>query len=122
MSPMPRLSRSARGILLALCLASAAAGAAQAAPPPRWGDLSHEAAGSWLGQQNRNGTFRDYVYGGKISVCDHKLCHPPFGNARYGESALGYAMIATGVRTGDMKLADAGLRAIDYAVRQRKLQ
>src|SRR4051794_4381589 len=102
MSPMLRRSPSlARGILVSICLSLALACAAQAAPPPRWGDLSHEAARSGLGQQNRNGTFRDYVYGGKISVCLHKSCHPPFGNARYGEAALGYAMIATGVRTGD---------------------
>src|SRR3954453_21037092 len=122
MSAMLRLSCLARGILLSTCLIAVAAGAAQAAPPARWGQLAQEGGRSWIGQQNRNGTFRDYVYGGHISVCMRKSCHPPFGNARYGESALGYAMIATGLRTGDRKLTDSGLRAINYAVRQRKLQ
>jgi hypothetical protein len=123
MGLMLRLSPRARGIhVVALLAALAFASAAQAAAPPRWGALAQEGGRSWIGQQNRNGTFGDYVYDGGVSVCMRKSCHPPFGNARYGEAALGYSMIATGVRTGDMGLADTGLRAINYAVRQRKLQ
>jgi hypothetical protein len=123
MSSMPRRTLClARGILVLVCLALLAPAAGQAAAPARWGQLAQEGGRSWIGQQNRDGTFRDYVYGGHISVCMHKSCHPPFGNARYGESALGYSMIATGLRTGDRKLTDTGLRAINYAVRQRKLQ
>ncbi|MEA2448249.1 MAG: hypothetical protein QOG63_181 [Thermoleophilaceae bacterium] len=122
MSSMLRPLALVRGILVAFCLLALAPAGAGAAAPARWGQLAQEGGRSWLGEQNRNGTFRDYVYGGHISVCMRKSCHPPFGNARYGESALGYAMIATGLRTGDRKLTDAGLRAINYAVRQRKLQ
>ena len=116
---MLRLSRLLRGICVLLCLAPAAA---EAAAPDRWGTLAREGGRSWIGQQNRNGTFGDYVYDGGVSVCMRKICHPPFGNARYGEAALGYSMIATGVRTRDDALINTGLRAINYAARQRRLQ
>src|SRR4051812_20706894 len=94
----------------------------EAAAPTRWRSLAEEIAVNWTGNQNRNGTFRDYVYGGHVSFCLRLRCRKGLGNARYGESVLGYAMVETGLRSHDTRLVDAGLRAINYIVRHRKLQ
>src|SRR5919199_1626092 len=113
-----RLSRRVRVVL---CLAAVVGctwptGAARAAAPARWAALADQIARSWAAQQNPDGTFADYVYGGRVSFCLQRSCAPGLGNARYGESALGYALLATGVREGDMDLVDRGLLALDYVV------
>ena len=121
------MESTVRAARLVSCLALAGAllavpAAAEAAAPASWGTLAGDIARSWRAQQNRNGTFRDYVYGGHVSFCRRKRCRRGLGNARYAESTLGYAMIKTGLRAHDGRLVNAGLRAIDYIVRRRDLQ
>src|SRR3954447_22002739 len=106
----PRPSRGGGG---SLCLAAALASMwlaspADASAPASWRSLAHDVAVSWSKLQNRNGTFRDYVYGGDVSFCYRRRCRPGLGNARYAESVLGYAMIKTGLREHDMHLVDSG--------------
>lgn len=121
---MPTSLRHAGAILLvaSVALATTSATPARAAAPPAWSAFATDVGISWIDQQNASGTFRDYVYGGRVSFCLKLRCAPGLGNARYGESALGYAMILSGVRTGNRRLSDAGLRAIDFVVRRRDLQ
>jgi hypothetical protein len=108
--------------LLSAVVALAAAPAAHAAAPPSWGSFAHAVGNSWTAQQMGNGTFRDYVYGGRVSFCAKRHCAPGLGNARYGESVLGYSLIQTGLRTGDSGMVNSGLRAIDYIVGRADLQ
>ena len=100
---MLSLPRARRAIAcLALAAAVLAAGAsAEAAAPSRWGKLAGEIGRSWQAQQNPDGTFRDYVYGGDVSFCMRRRCRPGLGNARYAESVLGYALVQTGLRRHD---------------------
>src|SRR5215212_744715 len=111
-------------VLVAVAIASlnAASDRGETVAPARWGALAAEVAVSWAAQQNHDGTFRDYVYGGHVSFCLRRRCRKRLGNARYGESVLGYALIETGVRRRNARLVDAGLRAIGYVVRHRELQ
>ena len=76
-----------------------------------WGDLAAAMAQPWPGLQNDDGTFPDYVFGGR-----------PGFSARYGESMLGYGLLRTGVREDDRRLIDAGLRGVSYAVGREDLQ
>src|SRR5919107_4718369 len=124
---MRRTHQPLRGSLLLAAMAAvlatvAASTPASAAAPASWDSFAGEAGSTWARLQNSNGTFPDYVYGGRVSFCLKLHCAPGLGNARYGESVLGYALIQQGVRTRDRRLSDAGLRAIDYVVRRRDLQ
>jgi hypothetical protein len=98
-------------ILLAV-LAFAPAAAAKA--PASWGPLAEEIAAPWPGLQNENGTYQDYVYGGDVSFCLVRQCKPGLGNARYAEAVLGYALLRTGVRTGDGALIDTAVRSLTF--------
>jgi len=97
--------------------------AASANPPPReWSALATKMANSWTALQNTDGTFRDYVYGGKVSFCLQRSCAPGFGNARYGESVLGYALLERGVDTHDGRLMDTGLKALNFVADHPEFQ
>src|SRR3954453_24032927 len=120
-------ARLSRGRLAFVCLAAALASlslvaTADATAPARWRSLAHDIAVSWQGQQNSNGTFRDYVYGGDVSFCLKRRCKPGLGNARYAESVLGQSLIETGLRERDTRLVDSGLRAINFVVAHPALQ
>src|SRR3954451_15180484 len=108
MPPMLRSTRASRGRRAAVCLAAALASlslaaSADASAPARWRSLANDIAVSWAKQQNRSGTFRDYVYGDDVSFCHKRRCKPGLGNARYAESQLGAAMIETGLRENNMR-------------------
>ena len=87
-----------------------------------WRDLAHDIAARWPGLQTRVGWYRDYVYGGGRDFCFARVCRANLGNARYGESLLGYGLIMTGVRENDERLVDSGVRALSYVVRFPRLQ
>ena len=106
-------------ILIAL-LALAPAAAAKA--PPTWGPLAERIAAPWPGLQNEDGTYQDYVYGGDVSHCLVRQCKPGLGNARYAESVNGYALLRTGVRTGDTELIDTALRSLTYVAEHPELR
>ncbi len=76
-----------------------------------WAALARAIAAPWPGLQNADGTFPDYVFGGE-----------PGFSARYGESMLGYGLLTCGLREGDERLIDAGLRGLSYAVGRSDLQ
>jgi hypothetical protein len=76
-----------------------------------WPDLARAMAEPWPALQNDDGTFPDYVQGGKPGV-----------SARYGESMLGYGLLGTGVRLNQRSFIDAGLRGVSYAVDHPELQ
>ena len=98
-------------ILLAV-LAFAPAAAAKA--PSAWAPLAEAIAAPWPGLQNEDGTYQDYVYGGDVSFCLVRQCKPGLGNARYAEAVLGYALLRTGVRTGNGRLIDTALRSLTF--------
>jgi hypothetical protein len=101
-------------MLATVALALLAAAPASAKAPPTWGPLAERIAAPWPGLQNADGTYQDYVYGGDISVCLVRQCKPGLGNARYAEAVLGYALLRTGVRTGDGALIDTALRSLTW--------
>ena len=104
--------RRATLALVALCLIFAAPASAKA--PSTWGPLAERIAEPWPGLQNGNGTYQDYVYGGDISFCLVRQCKPGLGNARYAEAVLGYALLQTGVRTGNERVIDTALRSLTW--------
>ena len=113
--------------LIALLVALLAAGAvgapaAQAAAPEQWRALGRQIADPWPALQNSEGWYPDYIYGGGKAFCNRRMCRKGLGNARYGESLLGYGLIQTGLREGDQRLVDSGMRAISYILGQRELQ
>jgi hypothetical protein len=100
--------------LIALALALVAAAPASAKAPSSWGLAAERIAAPWPGLQNDDGTYQDYVYGGDVSHCLVRECRPGLGNARYAEAVLGYALLRTGVRTGNERLINAGLRSLTW--------
>lgn len=56
-----------------------------------------------------SGAFRDYVWEDRDGL-----------GARYGESMLGYGLLLRGIRTGERRLVDSGLRALDAVVEDRR--
>jgi len=113
--------------LIAMLLALLAAGiagvpAAGAAAPDEWRGLARQIADPWPGLQRAEGWYPDYVYGGGKAFCGRPSCRKGLGNARYGESLLGYGLVMTGLRDADQRLVDSGLRAISYIVAQQELQ
>jgi hypothetical protein len=111
-------------LLAAVLVAAALAGpsSAAAAAPEQWRALAGEMASPWPSLQKSAGWFPDYVYGGGKAFCNVPRCRKGLGNARYGESLLGYGLVMTGLREGDQRLVDSGLRAITYIVGQPQLQ
>ena len=103
-------------------VAATAAPAAQADAPQQWRDLAKEMARPWPQLQKSEGWFPDYVYGGGKAFCNTTKCRKGLGNARYGESLLGYGLVMTGLREGDQTLVDSGLKAISYILAQKELQ
>lgn len=108
-----------RRALLALAALSliAAAPPASAKAPSTWGPLAERIAAPWPGLQNSDGTYQDYVYGGDISFCLVRQCKPGLGNARYAEAVLGYALLKTGVRTGNEAVIDTALRSLTWVAK-----
>ena len=104
---------------LAWALSAASAGAAA---PERWRALAREIAAPWPGLQKKEGWFPDYIYGGGKGFCLKSRCRAGLGNARYGESLLGYGLVMTGLREGDQPMIDAGVRALNYVISQPQLQ
>ncbi|HZH25273.1 MAG TPA: hypothetical protein VEY49_10235 [Solirubrobacteraceae bacterium] len=90
-------------LALALCLPAAPAAASG------WSDLAHELAAPWPGIQRPDGSLADYLddvsdsYGG-------------FPDTRYGNALMGYALLQTGLREGDRRIATAGRRALMFAM------
>ena len=70
----------------------------------RWRELARRMAAPWVRLQRPDGRFPDYT--------DRYI--PGLPDTRYGESVLGYALLQTGIREGDNRLLDAGLKAIAY--------
>jgi hypothetical protein len=116
-----RLSRRAIVSSAFLLAVFAPAGAASAAPR-EWSALATQMAQPWSALQNADGTFRDYVYGGNVSFCLQRSCAPGFGNARYGESVLGFALLQRGIDTRDGHLIDTGLKALNFVADHPELQ
>jgi hypothetical protein len=108
--------RRATLALIALALLAAAA-PASATAPASWGPLAERIASPWPGLQNEDGTYQDYVYGGDVSYCLVRKCKPGLGNARYAESVLGYALLRTGIRTGNDALIDTALRSLTWVAK-----
>jgi hypothetical protein len=100
--------RAARRIAAALAVGALAGGAAPAAAQDLRGDAAAEAhaiAQPWPDLQDEDGRFTDYTSAtGRNSY------------ARYGESALGYALLQTGLRENSSRLIRAGLRGVSAAV------
>ena len=104
-----------RGTLVTILVALlAAAPAARAEAPASWAPLAQRIAAPWPGLQNDDGTYQDYVYGGDVSFCLVRQCKPGLGNARYAEAVLGYALLRTGVRTGDGRLINTAIRSLTF--------
>jgi hypothetical protein len=74
-------------------------------PAARWASFSDRVAASWMGRQTLDGSYYDALV-------------PPGTHSRYGESMLGYAMVQAGLRRGDRRLLNAGVRGVDAAVRE----
>jgi len=87
-----------------------------------WRDLAYDIAAKWPGLQTQDGWYRDYIYGGGRSYCYQPVCRANLGNARYGESVLGYGLIQVGLREGDQRLVDSGIKAITSVVTKPRLQ
>ena len=111
-----------RATLVTTLMALAAAAPAAADAPSTWAPLAERIAAPWPGLQNDDGTYQDYVYGGGVSHCLARSCGQGLGNARYAESVNGYALLLTGVRTGDGALVDTALRSITYVAEHPELR
>src|SRR5215208_8150496 len=98
---MPSLRRLIALLPVAFAVVAATAttaAPAQAEAPQQWRDLAKEMARPWPGLQKSEGWFPDYVYGGGKAFCNTTKCRAGLGNARYGESLLGYGLVMTGLR------------------------
>ncbi len=82
--------------------------AEKARVPEQWRTLALAMARPWPALQVKSGPqagrFPDYT---DAYIKDFPL-------TRYGESVLGYALVQTGVREGEDRLIDSGLRALAY--------
>ena len=83
--------------VLAIC------GAGCASPADSWQELSSRQLEPWPALQRRAGSFPSLTDGRERST--------------YGEAVLGYALIQRGLRDGVRRSMEAGVRAVDYAVR-----
>ena len=97
-----------RGLWIACALAALSAGApadAQSAADPV--SLARGIAAPWPALQRENGSFPDYME--SLRGLDAR--------DRYGNAALGNALLRTGVRDGNQELIGSGLRALIQAAR-----
>ena len=97
-----------RTILLAIAIALLAALPASAATRADWVRLADEIASPWPNLQKGEGELIDYMDeytnpGGKP------------GGTRYGDALMGYALIQTGLRSGNRAYIDTGIRSISWA-------
>ena len=98
-----RLLSSMAATLAALAVCASLPADAAAQPDP--GALALAYSGPWPALQTPAGSFADYVTGAD-------------NGGRYGEAMLGYALLGSGLRTGQQAFIGAGLQAIGYALRQ----
>jgi hypothetical protein len=101
------LSRRAALAALVAGFALALGTAQPAAAATSWNQLSLDIADPWPALQTGAGHFGDYVrdrVGGA-------------GRDDYGDALLGYALLQTGIRSGDDRLVRAGLRGVTYAAK-----
>lgn len=68
------------------------------------GALAGAYSAPWPALQEPDGRYHDF------------MSDSADGAGRYGESMLGYGLIATGLRNGDGRLVDSGLKAIAYVL------
>lgn len=97
-----------RTTLLAIALALLLAAPATAATRADWVNLANEIASPWPNLQKGEGELIDYMDeytnpGGKP------------GGTRYGDALMGYALIQTGLRSGNRSYVDTGIRSISWA-------
>ena len=108
-SVVPRTIRTPLAALaLAGLTALACAASAAAATSADWRALADAMASPWPSLQKGEGELIDYMDeytnpGGKP------------GGTRYGDALMGYALIQTGLRTGNRAYVDTGIRAISFA-------
>ena len=87
-------------------LFAVAAAPASAAAPSSWSQKADEIAAPWPGLQESDGRFRDYVL----------ARDPSDGRDDYGDPMMGYGLLLSAARNGDAKLAESGLRALEYSL------
>lgn len=90
-----------------LSLAAAAQPARAAAVEPAF-TMTGRMLSPWPAFQRGDGSFPDYI----VAVT-------PTNSNRYGESMLGASMIRHGMKAGSSRLITPGLKAIDFALRNR---
>ncbi len=94
--------RTSLEIMLAtVVLVFVAATPARAAAPPEWEALAGDIAAPWPGLIDARGRYPDYVQA---------------SDPNYPPPMLGYALIQTGLRTGDRAAVETGLRTLNHAV------
>ena len=91
-------------VALASVAGLASASAASAAADPVL--LSRQIAAPWPAMQRSNGSFPDYL----------QRRGRPF-RSLYGDAMLGYGLIQNGLRDGDSRAIDSGLKGVTRAVR-----
>ena len=97
--------------MLRLVVAAALALALLPAPAHAsgWSELARAMAAPWPAIQRPDGSLADYLdevsdsYGG-------------FPETRYGNALMGYALLQTGLREDDARIAAAGRRAVTFAI------
>ncbi len=96
---LPRRRLCPLAIVAACVVAAVSAPSAAAAPSPE--ALADGIAAPWPGFQNADGTFIDYMDALRAAPRD-----------RYGTAAMGRSLLQSGVRSGQPRLIDAGLRGL----------
>jgi hypothetical protein len=105
-------NRACRLAVAALAAGAALAGGPSpaAAEPEGWRALSQRIAEPWPAIQLADGRYPDYM----IRLAPHPR------RDRYGEAFLGYALVQNGLRDGDQRMIDTGLRSLAYAAAERE--
>lgn len=105
MHPPRKLIATAAVLAAALLLGIAPAASADSA---EWEAYAHEAAKPWPGLQAGDGELADYM-----DAYTNPGGEP--GGTRYGDALMGYALLQTGLRTGDRAVIETGIRSLSYA-------
>jgi hypothetical protein len=90
-----------RLLLIALIASLGPAASARASSAPAWGGISDRIGGAMQQLQQPDGSLSEYLSG---------TPQP------YGEAMVGYGLLLRGVRTGDQRAVEAGLRGVSYSV------